>query len=100
MPLANQMLFIEMAMLLWAFEFQPPIDADGKPILPERYSVVEHGLAMYVSRPSRCRPVMSNASARQLAEAIRDQLPTSLCGSCRGDRTRHREARCAGGIAG
>lgn len=34
MHLAEATLFINIATLLWAFDFVPPTDEDGKPVLP------------------------------------------------------------------
>jgi hypothetical protein len=42
------MLFIEMAMLLWAFDIELPTGADGQPILPDRFGIVDHGVTVYV----------------------------------------------------
>ncbi|KIY43101.1 cytochrome P450 [Fistulina hepatica ATCC 64428] len=36
---ANQVLFIQIAMLLWAFNFDKPLDSEGKPITPVLTSI-------------------------------------------------------------
>ncbi len=48
MNLANQALFIDIACLLWAFNFEIASDDFGQPIVPSRTDCVNEGL---VTRP-------------------------------------------------
>lgn len=43
---ANQVLFIQMAMMLWAFNFEAPLDDSGKPIVPDRSATIDAGVVV------------------------------------------------------
>jgi hypothetical protein len=92
------MLFIEMAMLLWAFDIELPTGADGQPILPDRFGIVDHGVTVYVpvSQPHSLRkgPV-SDFSEQQLAEAVRRDIQTTVFGRGGRHETRAGRDRCA-----
>jgi cytochrome P450 len=45
---ANQVLFIHMAMLLWAFDFAPPCGPDGTPVLPSKDECIDAGVVVCV----------------------------------------------------
>jgi hypothetical protein len=49
---ANQVMFIQIAMLLWALNFEKPLDANGDPIVPSRSDCIDAGVVVYVSFPS------------------------------------------------
>ncbi|KAJ7139436.1 cytochrome P450 [Mycena epipterygia] len=44
MNFASQVLFIQMAMILWAFDFEKPLDANGVPITPNKDECVDAGV--------------------------------------------------------
>ncbi len=46
--LANQSLFMDFAMLLWAFNISKACDADGQEITPSRSDVIDEGLVVCV----------------------------------------------------
>lgn len=50
--LANQSLFMDFAMLLWAFNINKPCDADGQEITPSRSEVIDEGLVVCVQLAS------------------------------------------------
>ena len=47
---ANQILFITIATLLWAFNIEKAVDACGEPIIPPHgdFDLVDNGVAVYV----------------------------------------------------
>ncbi|KAJ7671941.1 cytochrome P450 [Mycena rosella] len=46
MSFASQVLFIQMAMLLWAFNFEKPLDSHGKPITPSKAECIDAGVVV------------------------------------------------------
>ena len=46
MHIANQVLFIDVASLLWAVSIEKAVGADGKPIVPSRTECVDEGLVV------------------------------------------------------
>ncbi|KAJ7834053.1 cytochrome P450, partial [Mycena olivaceomarginata] len=66
MNFAGQVLFIQTAMLLWAFNFEKPLDAQGKPITPCKQECIDAGVVVlpapfemnFVPRDSEIRPVI------------------------------------------
>jgi hypothetical protein len=48
---ANQVMFIQIAMLLWAFNFDKPLDVNGNPITPDRDACIDAGVVVCVFSP-------------------------------------------------
>ncbi|KAJ7170774.1 cytochrome P450 [Mycena crocata] len=59
MSFASQVLFIQIAMLLWSFDFEKPLDKDGVPITPNKDECVDAGV---VALPA---PFQSNLVPRR-----------------------------------
>ncbi|KAJ6573863.1 cytochrome P450 [Mycena vulgaris] len=43
---AHQVLFIQISMLLWAFDFEKPLDANGVPITPSKHEAIDAGVVV------------------------------------------------------
>ncbi|OSX64673.1 hypothetical protein POSPLADRAFT_1044160 [Postia placenta MAD-698-R-SB12] len=54
---ANQELFIQVAMLLWAFNFETPLDNDGVPLAPPKGEYIDAGIVV-VPAPFECKLTM------------------------------------------
>ncbi|KAJ7610296.1 cytochrome P450 [Mycena polygramma] len=46
MNFAGQVLFIQTAMMLWAFDFEKPLNAQGKPITPSKHECIDAGVVV------------------------------------------------------
>lgn len=44
--IANQALFINIATILWAFDIDKALDAEGRPIVPSRTDCIDEGLVV------------------------------------------------------
>ncbi|KAH7887277.1 cytochrome P450 [Phlebopus sp. FC_14] len=51
---ANHVLFIQMAMLLWAFHFDKALQADGQPVIPSKDDFIDAGVVVFPA-PFKCK---------------------------------------------
>lgn len=63
---AERSLFLGIARLLWAFDIEKAVDAEGKPVWPDANELTEGGLVQPKSFPARIRP-----RSQEKADAVR-----------------------------
>ena len=73
MHLARNSIFINIARLMWAFDIQPALDAEGKPIIPDSTNYTDGFNSIPVS--FQCRIVPRN---EKVIETIKSEYDSAM----------------------
>ena len=73
MHLARNSIFINIARLMWAFDIQPALDAEGKPIIPDSTNYTDGFNSIPVS--FQCRVVPRN---EKVIETIKSEYDSAM----------------------
>ena len=66
MHVAERSLFLAMSRILWAFDITPPLDAQGKPIIPDQEKLTQGFVCMPEEYSASIRP-----RSKERAEKVR-----------------------------